>query len=115
MICMKCGRETQEKQVFCDGCLAIMAAYPVKPDAAIHLPARPTEDTAKKAAPRKKVIPPEEQVENLKTSNRRLILICVALTLSLGVSVSALGYRIIQQPETQKPTTGQNYTYSSEQ
>lgn len=40
MQCLKCGKKTEEKQVFCSACLADMACHPVKPDTAIHIPHR---------------------------------------------------------------------------
>ena len=32
MNCLKCGREIEEGQVFCNDCLVQMAKYPVKPE-----------------------------------------------------------------------------------
>ena len=59
MQCMKCGREIDGEQVFCDNCLSIMEKYPIKPSTHIHLPKRelPTVKVS-----RKKVLSPEEQV-----------------------------------------------------
>lgn len=36
--CLKCGREIEEGQVFCNDCLVQMAKYPVKPGTAVQLP-----------------------------------------------------------------------------
>lgn len=38
--CLKCGREIEEGQVFCNDCLVQMAKYPVKPGTAVQLPSR---------------------------------------------------------------------------
>lgn len=38
MNCLKCGREIEEGQVFCNDCLVQMAKYPVKPGTAVQLP-----------------------------------------------------------------------------
>lgn len=40
MDCMKCGRDTGGKQVFCPECLETMHRYPVKKDAVVHIPNR---------------------------------------------------------------------------
>ena len=40
MNCMKCGREIDEAQAFCAGCLEEMEKYPVKPDVVVKLPNR---------------------------------------------------------------------------
>ena len=47
MYCLKCGRDTKSEQVFCNDCLAVMDAYPVKPDTAIHLPKRDPQTASK--------------------------------------------------------------------
>ena len=89
--CIKCGKETQEGHVFCEDCLAVMDAYPVKPDAAIHLPNR-QEAAPKKAVPRKRVLTPEEQVERLKKANRRLRWYFLLLLLLFAASLAAVAY-----------------------
>lgn len=67
MSCMKCGRDTEEGQVFCKICLADMAKYPVKPGIAIQLPQRKDGPTPKKAHPRRWQSPkPEEKVKAMK-------------------------------------------------
>lgn len=112
MYCLKCGKDTQGEQVFCENCLQVMDAYPVKPDTAIHLPKRSTQSAPKKPVHRKKVISGEEQVAQLKTANRRLRLTVACLVLALGVCIGALVYRMLQpQPET-NTNVGKNYTYS---
>lgn len=67
MSCMKCGRDIEEGQVFCEACLADMAKYPVKPNTAIQLPHRKDGPTPKKAHTRRRQPPkPEEKVEAMK-------------------------------------------------
>ena len=48
MSCMKCGRDTQEGQVFCTACREVMAKYPVKPGIAIQLPGQKKAPAPKK-------------------------------------------------------------------
>jgi len=88
--CIKCGKETQDGHIFCESCLTVMDAYPVKPDTAIHLPDR--QEAPKKAVPRKRVLTPEEQVERLKKANRRLRLYFLLLLLLFAASLAAVAY-----------------------
>ena len=43
MNCMKCGRETEDEQVFCQDCQVEMQKHPISTTVAIHLPSRNTE------------------------------------------------------------------------
>lgn len=94
MFCMKCGKETEEDRVFCPSCLQVMERYPIKPDAAVHLPKRPPRPTEKKA-PRKK----EPTVAELRQLYRKilkgaLLVISVLLVLVLllsGLLIEAVG------------------------
>lgn len=52
MACLKCGKKTGVSQVFCPDCLDIMAQYPVKPDAVVHLPQRAPVVHEKRPVPR---------------------------------------------------------------
>lgn len=53
MACLKCGKETENAQVFCQECLQVMANYPVKPGTKLLLPVREPVPAEKKAAGRK--------------------------------------------------------------
>lgn len=83
MYCLRCGKEATEKQVFCDSCLLIMDAYPVKPGTPVQLPARKKPAELKKQASRKKVLPQSEQLSRAKTLNRWLIVLIVLLSVAL--------------------------------
>ena len=48
MSCMRCGKDTEDMQVFCAECLADMERYPVKPGTPIQLPVREQKDAAKR-------------------------------------------------------------------
>lgn len=48
MSCMRCGKETDENQVFCAECLADMERHPVKPGTPIQLPTRRESGTTKR-------------------------------------------------------------------
>lgn len=104
MICMKCGRETEPNQSFCKECLKEMEQYPVKPNVVVQIPNRP--------APQKKIyqrrITPEEQVQSLRKSCRRLrIALAVVLLLALAAG-AASGYFFMELRGWRN--MGQNYS-----
>lgn len=106
MQCAKCGREIQENTVFCKKCLEVMARYPVKPGTSIQLPQR-APAAAKKAAPRKKKLAPEEQVIRQRRTIRWLAATLVCTVLMLGLSIALL--LDIMPEEEATVTIGQNY------
>ena len=54
MGCIKCGRDLEEGQIFCQSCLEVMAKYPVKPNTAIQLPDHKDSAAPKKSAPKRR-------------------------------------------------------------
>ena len=90
MACLKCGRETGEKQVFCDGCIEIMSQYPVKPGTPIVLPKRAAPSPEKKGTSAKKQNP-AQQISRLQRHLRwslvagliLLLLVCILVFLLL--------------------------------
>lgn len=107
MYCMKCGRETKENCVFCDSCLAEMAASPVKPGTPVQLPSRPN-SPVKKSNPRRKAPSPEEQVGRLRRTVQWLALGMVVLIAVLFMTVSILVHTLGVQKAQE--TIGQNYS-----
>ena len=107
MNCMKCGREIGEDQAFCPTCLEEMDKYPVRQGVAIQLPRR-SEETSRKAAPRKRALTAEEQVLRLKRSVRRLVTLLVASILALVLTMVGAGF-VIDELEL-KQLIGKNYT-----
>lgn len=111
MYCLKCGRETENEQVFCNGCLEVMEKYPVKPGTHINLPKRETAAVQKKSS-RRRVLKPEEQVIQLKRSLRRTRVFIVLLILAI-LGAGLFGWRYIQkrnvESEKEAPI-GQNFT-----
>lgn len=108
MNCMKCGREVQAEQVFCQSCLADMEKYPVKPDTVILLPKRPAHQAAKRAAPKKRFRNPEEQISHLRRVIRWLVIAVIVLILTLAI-VSAVSIHIIGQEDVAS-YIGRNYS-----
>lgn len=105
MHCLKCGRETDEGQVFCQECLLDMGKHPVDPNEVVLLPQRPAAPAAKKPA-RRRTIPPEERIIHLK---RRIRLLTVLLLL-VTLAASALAYPTVQYFRRYRLRPGQNYT-----
>ena len=104
--CMRCGRDLAEGQVFCQRCREDMDRYPVKPGIAVQLPSRRPE-APKRAAPRRRTLPPEEQVKRLRRLNRTLSFL---LALSL-ILVAFFGYiSVLHLLEEDTFLPGQNYT-----
>lgn len=107
MLCMKCGKKTLETQVFCDDCLATMAAYPVKPDTIVQLPTRP-DAPAKKATARKKSLSPEAQLRRSRQIIKRLSTVLACALLALCLTVSFLVH--IVQERNAEDFIGKNYS-----
>lgn len=81
MNCMKCGRDIEDDQVFCQRCLETMAHYPVSSATFVQLPHRDTAPVKRSA--RKRFLTPEEQVAKLRKRTRRLWAVILVLTLLL--------------------------------
>ena len=107
MNCLKCGREIAEEQLFCEGCLEIMAKYPVKPNTAVQLPPRNAVSPKKAAAKRRQAPSAEEKLQTAKRFLRRILILWLAtlvlLILSLFPAVKYLLGETIRLP-------GQNYS-----
>jgi hypothetical protein len=67
-----------------------MSQFPVKPDTVVILPNRDAHLAAKKQPPRKRPVPPEEQVLNLRKQLRRTRRALALLVLLLGLAVCLL-------------------------
>jgi uncharacterized membrane protein len=105
--CLKCGREIEEGQVFCNDCLVQMAKYPVKPGTAVQLPSRGSSAAAKKVhARRRGKTALEEQLKALKARVRVLsVLLAVCVVLLVVLSVVMLRYM-----SANRLLPGQNYS-----
>lgn len=107
MACLKCGRKTEDGQVFCDSCLQIMEQCPVKPGTPVLLPSPRSQAAAKKPAHRKRALPPEEQVAHLRKALRRMYLCVAVLTIVLSMATVLLIHEVLEE---NAPAIGQNYT-----
>lgn len=107
MYCLKCGKETAGKQVFCDHCLGVMSDYPVKADAKVSLPHR-TEAAIPKKQSRKRPMLPEEQLAAMQQLVRRLLAALIAVTVLFVLTAAGLAYTYKNSDTL--PTVGRNYT-----
>lgn len=107
MGCLKCGRGCGSSQVFCDGCLDVMAKYPVKTGVAVHLPRRSLNPDLPPVI-KKRPPAPEELLAQSRKENRRLrrwvVLLSIALVLG---AAAAIAYKF-REPIIEN--IGRNYT-----
>ena len=85
MNCMKCGREVEEDQVFCQECLEQMENEPIRISTPVHIPRQPTKGTATHHA----VLHTDEEIKRLERSNQRLrlwVLLLAMAALLLGMA-----------------------------
>ena len=104
MNCLKCGREVSSGKVFCDNCLKDMQKYPVPPDIVVQLPKRENHATVRRT-PKKKTVPLEEQIVDLKSRVRKL----TYLLLAACILVLLLAYPAAQFFMDKRVLPGQNY------
>lgn len=108
MHCLKCGKETAEKQVFCSDCQAVMENYPVKPGTAVHLPRRDVPVQKKKSPPRHREETSAEQILRLRKTVRRLLIIVTTLSLLLSLTAGMLLHLLLKEDTSSE--IGKNYT-----
>lgn len=97
MNCMKCGRKLKDEQVFCPECMAVMEAYPVKPNTPIQLPPQsPTPATPPKYT-RRRIRKPEEQIARLRSTVRWLVLALAVALLAFGATALMM-FRLLDGP-----------------
>ena len=95
---MKCGKETENGQVFCDSCLEVMEQYPVKPDTVVQLPPQRNLLTEKKPS-KKKELSPKEMLRKQSKLVKRYQGICLLLLLLLLGAVAALCFVLYSHTE----------------
>ena len=107
MICLKCGKETIDENVFCQDCLQIMELYPVKPDTPVHLLQRPARSTEKQPS-HKKEVSPQDTVKQLRLLVRCLAAVIAVLSVLLCITAGML----LQATNKDQPVSniGRNYT-----
>lgn len=109
MNCLKCKRETEGTNVFCQDCLQIMENYPVKPGTPVYLPRRPNRNV-EKSQPRRR---PEDIILRMQKAVRWLTLVIGVLSLLLCMLAAMLLNTLNQ--EVQETNIGRNYTTNTSQ
>lgn len=108
MNCMKCGRETETEQIFCESCLEEMEKYPVKPDTVVQIPNRTGGPGSRKTFQRRMTA--EEHVTILERRCRRLFITWIVTVLMLAGMAIGAGVKISELDV--KRFIGQNYSSS---
>ena len=106
--CMKCGKEINENQVFCDSCLEVMDRFPVKPGTRVLLPNRATPTVSKKTTTRKRVLTLEERLSRSQKAIQVLSIALAVTIFALCLSISLLVDNM--NAETPNRVIGQNYS-----
>ena len=107
MNCLKCGKETEEGQVFCASCLADMEKHPVKSGITVHIPDHEKESYRKRSV-RKRVVTQEELLALLKKRIRRMRTAIITLSVILALSLGFMGKLLYDALSDH--LTGLNYT-----
>ncbi|MBQ7801004.1 MAG: hypothetical protein IJ375_01625 [Oscillospiraceae bacterium] len=105
MNCMKCGKETEQDQIFCPECLAEMEKYPVKPGTVVQIPVQPAK---KQPHHRRPVVTPEEQVRRLAKRNHRMTLALILVS-AVAILFALLSFDILEKSSMHR-LLGQNYS-----
>ena len=108
MNCVKCGRETEEDQVFCRICMDAAEKYPVNPTTVVHIPVHKPEDELRRRVVKKKLPPTlSEQNEKLRRKLKRLRITVAVLLLACALLFYGFG-RAALELDIQR-LLGQNY------
>ena len=107
MKCMKCGREQESDQVFCEDCLLDMSKYPVNPGITVHVPLRRETSPVRKPQSHRRVLSPEDQIKLLK---KRVWTLTGALIVTLALLLSMIYPTVNYFLRNYHLRPGQNYT-----
>ena len=104
MACIKCGKKTEEAQVFCPQCRQVLANYPVKPGTAVQIPVRP--DVPQERTARKK-----RRVLSTKQSLRQLVVWLTVIIAAMTVVICILtGLLLKETAQNPGEPMGRNYS-----
>lgn len=108
--CLKCGKKTEERSVFCSECLEVMERYPVKPGTIVHLPRRQPlpESTANNDFEESTQM---EQLAHQRGMIRWLTAVVAGLSILLVITALLLIHTL--DKDQQLPVIGRNYTTST--
>lgn len=109
--CMRCGKKTEDKNVFCPECLAEMENYPVKPGAVIHIPTRRAPEPNKPRKKKEKTL--EEQLVVMRQAVRVMTACVLGLMGALILTGVMLFYALFQPQDAPDPPMTRNYSTST--
>ena len=111
MYCLKCGREIEDQQVYCSGCLEIMERYPIKPGTPVQLPKK-NPIPAQKKQNRRGTPSLEDQLRH----QRRIIKVLISMLLVVSLAASFFAFQYFQPEATEdEPSPGQSWSVASEE
>lgn len=108
--CLKCGKKTEDRAVFCSECLAVMEQYPVKPGTVVHIPRRPPRSETKELDTFDQSAQ-TELISHQRGMIRWLTAMIAVLSLLLVVTAMLLIHTLDNQQTL--PAIGRNYTTST--
>ncbi len=110
MGCLKCGRKTENNQVFCPTCQEVMQQHPVKPGAIVHIPRRSAPAADKAASETQWEATPAGQLSRLRRAVRWLTAAIALLSFLLCITAGMLIRTLLGN--NNQSAIGQNYTTS---
>lgn len=110
MPCIKCGKDTVDKNVFCPECLEQMEAYPVKPGTPVLIPQH---SPTRRYQTRKLRAPEPEEIIRRQKRVIRLLTVCVCVLLVAWAITTAMVIHSMLQEES--VPIGQNFGYTTSQ
>ena len=105
MNCLRCGRETENEQVFCFLCESVMVKHPVKPNTVVTIPDR---SALNRPGAARKPGRPEEDTAQLRRTILQLRLWVCMLMAALMLCVALLTWQELSREDG--PAIGQNYS-----
>ena len=109
MLCLRCGREIEEDQVFCPQCESDMEKHPVKPNTVVTIPER---TARRRSAPVRTPAQPEEDTTQLHRTILQLRLWVCMLMAVLLLCVGVLTWQELNRKN--QHAIGQNYNSVTE-
>ena len=107
MNCLRCGVKTEDEQVFCDRCRAVMAENPVSPSTPVQIPRRSTPEPEKKQSHRQN-LSPKETMRQMRSLLRWMAAVVAFLTVVICVLAGILLFNMRNTPGTPS-NIGRNY------
>ena len=90
MNCLRCGKEIESEQVFCEECQTVMEKQPVKQGTPINLPKRDNRTNIKRASFRLAESKWHDRIFRLKYTIFWLIVIIILLLAALALTLGML-------------------------